>query len=86
MANLSSGAASHSAARNQHSSKHIQSLTNAAAARLGGARLPMPPEHDFQADVAADRKHAALMCAIAQVAKQRGTTFTQQIETWEAGE
>ena len=46
----------------------------------------MRPEHDFQADVAADRKLAAVMCAIAQVANQRGTTFTQQVDIWEAGE
>lgn len=86
MANQKSGAASHSAVRNQHSSKHIQSLTRAAAARLGVAHTPIPPKHCFEADVAADRKLAAVMCAIAQVANQRGTTFTQQIETWEAGE
>ena len=57
-------------------------MTEAAAARLASvpyyARpLPVPPEHDFLEDVEADRKLAALMCAIARIAKQRGKTFTQ---------
>ena len=91
MANLLSGAASHSAAKNQHSSKHIQSLTNAAAARLAAVPywaqpLPLPPEHDFLADVKADLKLAAVMCAVARIAKQRGNTFARQMEIWEVGE
>jgi hypothetical protein len=44
--------------------------------------LPFPPEHDFLADVEADRKLAAVMCAVARIAKQRGETFTQQVEIW----
>lgn len=66
-------------------------MTEAAAARLASvpyyARpLPVPPEHDFLEDVEADRKLAALMCAIARIVKQRGKTFTQQVDIWEAGE
>ena len=44
--------------------------------------LHLPPEHDFLADVEADRKLAAVMCAVARIAKQRGKTFTQQVEIW----
>ena len=44
--------------------------------------LPLPPEHDFLADVEADRKLAGVMCAVARIAKQRGKTFTQQVEIW----
>ena len=71
--------------------QEIESITEAAAARLASvpyyARpMPVPPEHDFLADVEADRKLAAVMCAIARIAKQRGTTFTQQVDIWEAGE
>ena len=71
--------------------QQIESMTEAAAARLASVpyyarQLPVPPEHDFQANVKADRQLAALMCAIARIAKQRGTTFTQQIEIWEVGE
>ena len=70
------------------SSDKVQSMTEAAARRLASAPhyaqpLPLPPEHDFQADVKADQQLAALMCAIAQIAKQRDTTFTQQIDIWE---
>ena len=64
----------------------VQSLTAAAAKRLGLGELDVPPEHDFLADVTADRKLVAVMCAVARVAKQRGTTFTQQMEIWEVGE
>lgn len=48
--------------------------------------MPVPPEHDFLADVEADRKLVAVMCAVARIAKQRGTTLTQQVDIWEAGE
>ena len=69
----------------------IESMTEAAAARLASvpyyARpMPVPPEHDFLADVEADRRLVAVLCAIARIAKQRGTTLTQQVEYWEAGE
>ena len=72
------------------STDEVQSITEAAAARLASvpyyARpMPVPPEHDFLADVEADRKLVAVMCAIARIAKQRGTTFTQQVDIWEAG-
>ena len=70
---------------------HIQSITEAAAARLASVPywaqpMPLPPEHDFLADVEADQKLVAVMCAMARIAKQRGTTFTQQVDIWEAGE
>jgi hypothetical protein len=58
----------------------------AAAKRLSNSDLPVPPEYDFQADVTADRKLSAVMCAIARIAKQCGTTFTQQVDIWEEGE
>ena len=66
---------------------HIQAITNAAAKRLAAVPywaqpLPLPPEHEFLADVAADRKLVAVMCAIARIAKQRGITFAQQVEIW----
>ena len=64
----------------------IQSITEAAAKRLSNSDLPVPPEYDFQADVTADRKLSAVMCAIARIAKQCGTTFTQQVDIWEEGE
>ena len=64
----------------------VQSLTAAAAKRLGLGELNVPPEHDFLADVGADRKLVAVMCAVARIAKQRGTNFTQQLEIWEVGE
>ena len=69
----------------------IESMTEAAAARLASvpyyARpMPVPPEHDFLADVEADRRLVAVLCAIARIAKQRGTTLTQQVDIWEAGE
>ena len=64
----------------------VQSLTAAAAKRLGLGELDVPPEHDFLADVGADRKLVAVMCAVARIAKQRGTNFTQQLEIWEVGE
>ena len=65
----------------------IQSLTAAAAKRLGLGQLEVPPEYDFLADVEADRKLVAVMCAVARIAKQRGTTFQRQMEVWEgAGE
>ena len=62
-------------------------LIEAAAKRLASVPywaqpLPLPPEHDFLADVEADRKLAAVMCAVARIAKQRGKTFTQQVEIW----
>ena len=65
----------------------IQSMTDAAAKRLASVPywaqpLPLPPEHDFLADVAADRKLVAVMCAVARIAKERGKTFTQQVEIW----
>ena len=65
----------------------IQSITDAAAKRLASVPywaqpLPLPPEHDFLADVEADRKLAGVMCAVARIAKQRGKTFTQQVEIW----
>ena len=72
--------------RQSTDTQHIQSLTEAAAQRLGTGPLDLPPEYDFQADVQSDHKLAALMCAVAQIAKQRGTTFTQQVDIWEAGE
>ena len=68
------------------SDTRIQSITHAAAKRLGTGPLPIPPEHDFLADVEADRKLVAVMCAMARVAKQRGTTLTQQGDIWEADE
>ena len=43
---------------------------------------PLPPEHDFLADVLADRKLVALLCAVNRIAKQRGVTLTQQIGIW----
>ncbi|ABB35441.1 hypothetical protein Syncc9605_1692 [Synechococcus sp. CC9605] len=69
----------------------IESMTEAAAARLASvpyyARpMPVPPEHDFLADVKEDRKLAAVMCAIARIANQRGKTFTQQVDIWEVGQ
>ena len=64
----------------------VQSLTAAAAKRLGLDELEVPPEHDFLADVGADRKLVAVMCAVARIAKQRGTTFQRQMEIWEVGE
>ena len=60
-------------------------MTQAAAARFAEP-LPLPPEYDFQADVQNDLKFAALLCAIRQIANQRDTTNTQQLDTWEAGE
>ena len=60
-------------------------MTQAAAARFAEP-LPLPPEYDFQADVQADLKFAALLSAIRQIAKHCGTTITQQLDTWEAGE
>ena len=74
------------AARLSTDNNRIQSLTAAAAKRLSIGDLPIPPEYDFQADVTADRKLGALMCAVARIAQQRGTTFTQQIDIWEEGE
>jgi hypothetical protein len=74
------------AARQSTDNNRIQSLTEAAAKRLSNGDLPVPPEYDFQADVTADRKLGAVMCAIARIAKQRGTTFTQQVDIWEEGE
>ena len=44
--------------------------------------LPLPPAYDALVDVERDRKLAAVMCFVARVAKQRGTTFTQQVEIW----
>lgn len=41
--------------------------------------LPVPPAYDFIADVRADQKLAAVMVACARVARQRGTTFTEQV-------
>ena len=69
----------------------IQTITEAAAARLASVPnwakpLPMPPQHDWLADVKEDRKLAAVMCAISRIAKNQGKTFTQQIDIWEAGE
>jgi len=64
----------------------IQSITQAAAQRLGTGELEVPPDHDFLADVQADQRLMALMCAVSRVVWQRGTTLTQQIDIWEAGE
>lgn len=45
--------------------------------------LPLiPPAYDFLADVERDRKLAAVMCACARIARQRGKTFTEQVEIW----
>ena len=44
--------------------------------------LPLPPAYDALLDVERDRKLAAVMCAVARVAKQRGKTFPQQVEIW----
>ena len=72
--------------------QQIESMTEAAEQRLASAPyyaqpLPIPPQHDFLAHVEADRQLAALMCATARIAKQRGTTFQRQMEVWEgAGE
>ena len=71
--------------RQSTDTQHIQSVTQAAAARFAEP-LPLPPEYDFQADVQNDLQFAALLCAIRQIAKQRGTTITQQLDTWESGE
>ena len=65
----------------------IQSITEAAAERIASVPywaepLPVPPEYDFLADVEQDRKLVAVMCAIARIAKQRGTTFKEQVEIW----
>ncbi len=73
------------------SSDNIQSITEAAASRFASVPhyaqpLPLPPEHDFLADVEADQRLAAVMCAVARIAKQRGNTFQRQIEIWETGE
>lgn len=62
----------------------IQNITRAAAARFTEP-LPLPPDYDFEADAQNDLKLAALMCAIAQLSKDRGTTITQQLDAWEAG-
>ncbi len=66
---------------------HIQSITNAAAQRLAAVPyyaqpLPLPHEHDFLADVRADLILAAVMCAVARIAKQRGKSFSEQVEIW----
>ena len=63
----------------------IQSITQSAAARFAEP-LPLPPDHAFDADAQNDLKLAALLCAIKQIADQRGTTLTDQIDTWEAGQ
>ena len=65
----------------------IESITEAAAQRIASVPywaepLPVPPEYDFLADVEKDRKFIAVMCAVARVAKQRGTTFAEQAEIW----
>ena len=65
----------------------IESITEAAAQRIASVPywaepLPVPPEYDFLADVEKDRKLVAVMCAIARIAKQRGTTFAEQVEIW----
>lgn len=66
-------------------------LIQAAAKRLAAVPywaqpLPLPPEHDFLADVRGDLKLAAVMCAVARIAKQRGKSFTKQVEIWTKGE
>ena len=63
----------------------IQALTQSAAARFAQP-LPAPPDHDFQAELQNDLRFAALLCAIRQIADQRGTTVIDQLDTWEAGE
>ena len=68
------------AARQSTDNNRIQSLTEAAAKRLSNGDLPVPPEYDFQTDVTADRKLGAVMCAVAHIAKERGTTFAQQVD------
>ena len=65
----------------------IESITEAAAQRIASVPywaepLPVPPEYDFLADVEKDRKFIAVMCAVARIAKQRGTTFAEQAEIW----
>ena len=65
----------------------IQSMTDAAAKRLASVPywaqpLPLPPEHDFLADVREDLKLAAVMCAVARIAKERGKSFAEQVEIW----
>ncbi|KZR88116.1 hypothetical protein MITS9509_01556 [Synechococcus sp. MIT S9509] len=62
----------------------IQALTQSAAARFAQP-LPAVPDYGFQADVQNDLKLAALLCAIRQIADQRGTTVIDQLDTWEAG-
>ena len=47
--------------------------------------LPLPPEHDFQADVAQDLKLAAVMCAVALTAKNRGVSIEEQLKAWNYG-
>ena len=64
----------------------IQSLPEDAAKRLGTGPLHVPSEYDLQAVARSDLKLAALMCAIARIAQQRGKTITQQLDVWEAGE
>ena len=65
----------------------IESITEAAAQRIASVPywaepLPVPPEYDFLADVEKDRNFIAVMCVVARVAKQRGTTFAEQVEIW----
>ena len=73
--------------RQQHSSAAIQSTTAKAAQRLAeipfwAVPLPLPPEYDFLADTEADMRLAAVMCAVARIAKERGETFASQVEIW----
>ena len=73
--------------RQQHSSEAIQTTTAKAAERLAeipfwAVPLPLPPEYDALADVERDRQLAAVMCATARIARQRGKTFTEQVEIW----
>ena len=85
MANFQTGATTHSVARSQHSTKYIQSLSAAAAARLGEAKGPIPlREHR----IASEEKlgELALLSAIQQVANKYDLSITQLVDKWEAGE
>ena len=84
MANPQSGAAPYSAARNNYPSKQVQNLTTAAAKRLGKAG-PQLLRHHRKAEREA-LTDLVLLCAVSKIAKQRGTTLTQQMEVWEVGE
>lgn len=50
----------------------IQSITQAAAQRLGTGELEVPPDHDFLADVQADQRLIALMSSVSWVVCSAG--------------